>query len=210
MGLISSLKSNLQIRHFREKYISIGLIMLAVQALRFGLSRQGARALSTSANYDAVRLAPTAQEQTDSWLKTNKQVVKRPMSPHLSVYGWSIPMAMSGFYRISSVVPLSATVLLTPVIYEGLCLMNGSCDPVGAITAYSEALRSTVPGTLQIMALKSAFIVPLVFHVCNGLRHIGWDQWAYGIRHLSQVYQSGNMVLAATVIISLILCAYHA
>merc|ERR1712048_422242 len=172
--------------------------MLAVQALRFGLSRQGARTLAT-----------TAQEQTDSWLKTNKQIVKRPMSPHLSVYGWSIPMAMSGFYRISSVFPLSATVLLTPVVYEGLCLLNGSANLVDSINAYSETLRSTWIGTAQISALKAAFIVPLVFHIVNGFRHIGWDQWAYGIRHLTQVYQSGNMVLAATAVLSFLLIAYH-
>ena len=86
-----------------------------MSALRFTISRS----LATSQHFEkGVRLAPTAQEQVDKWIHTNKVEVKRPMSPHLSVYKWSIPMSISGAYRVTSVFPLSAVVLLTPLVYE--------------------------------------------------------------------------------------------
>ena len=86
-------------------------------ALRFTVSR----GLATSQQVTkGVRLAPTAQEQVDKWIHTNKVDVKRPMSPHLSVYKWSVPMSISGAYRVTSVFPLSAAVLLTPLVYSAL------------------------------------------------------------------------------------------
>jgi len=176
-------------------------------ALRFTVSR----GLATSQRIEkGVRLAPTAQEQVDSWIHTNKVDVKRPMSPHLSVYKWSIPMSISGAYRVTSVVPLSAAVLLTPLVYEAQLLSSGNWDPAQSIVAHSAEARANYDlSHLSLMVKKALLVSPLVFHMVNGCRHIRWDQWAIGIRHLEDVYKSGNIVLAVTLALSVIFTVAH-
>jgi len=176
-------------------------------ALRFTISR----GLATSQQVTkGVRLAPTAQEQVDKWIHTNKVDVKRPMSPHLSVYQWSVPMSISGAYRVTSVFPLSAVVLLTPLVYEAGLLTTGDWDPAQSIIAYSAESRANYNlDHVSLMMKKALLVSPLVFHMVNGCRHIRWDQWAIGIRHLEDVYKSGNVVLGVTLVLSLLFTIAH-
>jgi len=204
MGLISRVSS----RTYRGyKNQSFGQNSRMNSALRFTVSR----GLATSQQIGkGVRLAPTAQEQVDSWIHTNKVDVKRPMSPHLSVYKWSIPMSISGAYRVTSVVPLSAAVLLTPLVYEAQLLSSGNWDPAQSIVAHSAEVRANYDlSHLSLMVKKALLVSPLVFHMVNGCRHIRWDQWAIGIRHLEDVYKSGNIVLAVTLALSVIFTVAH-
>merc|ERR1712173_127046 len=154
------------------------------------------------------KLAPTAQEQVDGWLDTNKRIVKRPMSPHLSVYKWSIPMTFSAIYRVTSVFPLSAVCILFPLGWEAVNLTSGAWDPAVSLAAWSDAARAAIStDTAALLALKVSLVGPLVFHIVNGCRHFMWDQKAKGIRHLSDVYSSGNIVAAVTLVVTALLVA---
>merc|ERR1719219_3237733 len=106
--------------------------------------------------------------------------------------------------------PTQPAVLLTPLVYEATAATSGAWDPAASISAYSAAARSGYNlDHLQLLLLKGALVSPLIFHTCNGFRHIGWDQWAKGIRHLEDVYKSGNIVLAATLILSALFTIAH-
>lgn len=174
-------------------------------ALSLSISSVNARGLSTTNPNQKIAL--TAQEELDKWNANNKKF-NRPLSPHLTIYEWSLPMTMSAFYRIFSV-GLAFTFLLAPMAFTGAPLVGFEPFGVATIAQASEAMRMSAIGTAVVLGIKSAFIVPLVFHLVNGCRHLGWDMKAYGIRHLKDVYTSGNIVLATTLVISLALIAYH-
>merc|ERR1712178_510259 len=99
------------------------------------------------------------------------------MSPHLSVYKWSIPMSISGAYRVTSVFPLSAVVLLTPVIYEAQLLTSGNWDPAQSIVAWSAETRANYDlSHLSLMLKKKhfwclhwCFIVSTVADIFDGI-----------------------------------------
>merc|ERR1712039_747953 len=77
----------------------------------------------------------------------------------------------------SSVFPLSAVVLLTPLVYEAQLLQSGNWDPAQSIVAYSAETRANYDfNHLGLMIQKALLVSPLVFHCVNGCRHIRWDQ----------------------------------
>ncbi|HEX4025775.1 MAG TPA: succinate dehydrogenase, cytochrome b556 subunit [Steroidobacteraceae bacterium] len=115
-------------------------------------------------------------------------MAERPLSPHVFHYKWAYTMTLSILHRVS-----------------GLALVLGLIG----LTAW---LVSISLGAAQYAALQSLYlswplqipiaiaIVTLVYHFCNGLRHLAWDcGWGFE-RH--QARRSAAVVVAATLIIS--------
>jgi succinate dehydrogenase (ubiquinone) cytochrome b560 subunit len=183
-------------------------------ALRFSIT-SSSRSLSVTPIKTNEKIAMTAQEELDKWNANNKKF-NRPLSPHLSIYEWSLPMTMSAFYRIFAV-GLGFAFLLAPMPFVlgkiGITLpVVGLFDPAigNSLLTFSETCRNGgLMSTLGLSALKASFIFPLTFHLVNGCRHLGWDMKAYGIRHLKDVYTSGNIVLVTTALVTLALVAMH-
>merc|ERR1712158_149589 len=181
----------------------------ASPALRLSLGHQS-RCLSVSAQHQLSvsniqaqqkeRLAMTAQEELNKWNANNKKF-NRPLSPHLSVYEWSLPMTMSAVYRLTSVT-LGFQMLLFPFAHA-----YGSY--AAGITSPAEWLSNTAAAARGSGIVKGSVVFPLVYHCVNGCRHLGWDQYAYGIRHLTDVYSSGNIVIAVTCLLTAVLMAIH-
>merc|ERR1712156_375696 len=100
---------------------------------------------------------------------------------------------------------------------ETMMFARAYCSYVAGVSSPAEWLSNTASaarGSGLVMAsvwmsLKASLVFPLVYHCVNGCRHLGWDQFAYGIRHLSDVYTSGNIVIAVTVVLTAILMAIH-
>jgi len=118
-------------------------------------------------------------------------------------------MAMSGFYRISSFM-MGMGFITAPLAYVGLNAVYGYQNPADHLATVAYGARNS--GYLMLgvwLAMKSQVVLPFVFHCVNGCRHLGWDQYAYGIRHLSDVYQSAYIVLAVTAVLTLALTVYH-
>lgn len=191
--------------------------LMRSSALRFSMTRPAialtgassiqARTFSLSAPTNK-RLAMTAQEELDKWNANNKKF-NRPLSPHLSIYEWSIPMTMSAFYRIWAVM-LGVIFVGAPVAYAAAHFGLGFSDPAAALSATASAARGSGLVMMGVwLAIKANFVVPLVYHCVNGCRHLGWDQYAYGIRHLDQIYKSGNIVIVVTAVLAGALTLMH-
>ena len=116
------------------------------------------------------------------------------MSPHLSVYKWSIPMTMSAFNRIFAF-GLTFAFLAIPV----LDLWTG--DAVAAIANTGVALRESGWGP-AVMALKASVFFPFFYHTFIGMRHWSWDIFAVGIRDMAVLYQTGYIAIAAALVLT--------
>ena len=89
--------------------------------------------------------------------------VRRPVSPHLDVYKWSLSMALSILHRAS-----------------GIALAAGSLVLVWWLVA---AARGAAPyefvqgflGSIFGWLLLFGWTVALWFHFCSGIRHLLWD-----------------------------------
>ena len=117
---------------------------------------------------------------------TAGKLVRRPLSPHLQIYKPQITSALSIFHRITGVALSVGSLLMV------WWLVAAATSP----EAYDGARDFTVSwfGRLAMFGWTAA----LVFHLCNGLRHLVWDA-GYGFEP-GEYKASGLAVLAATAI----------
>ncbi len=87
----------------------------------------------------------------------------RPLSPHLQIYGWKITMAASITHRISGVGLAIGSLLLS-------CWLLTLADGEESYLALQTFLGSPL-GRLLLLG----FTWSLMYHLCNGLRHLFWD-----------------------------------
>ncbi|MBL4601782.1 MAG: succinate dehydrogenase, cytochrome b556 subunit [Emcibacteraceae bacterium] len=116
---------------------------------------------------------------------------KRPTSPHLQVYSWSLEMALSIFHRATGVALGGGTLLVTwwiiaiatgPDAYEQFRMVMGS-----------------IAGKIVLLA----FTYSLMLHLCNGIRHLFWDM-GKGF-DLDATHRSSKLVLLSSIILT-VLC----
>ncbi|MGH8143258.1 MAG: succinate dehydrogenase, cytochrome b556 subunit [Steroidobacteraceae bacterium] len=120
-------------------------------------------------------------------------MAERPLSPHVFHYRWAYTMVLSILHRVSGL----ALVL-------GLIGLTAWLVSISLGAAQYAALQSVyLSWPLQI--LIAIAIVTLIYHFCNGLRHLAWDcGWGFE-RHAAR--RSAALVVAATLIISAV-CLY--
>ena len=117
---------------------------------------------------------------------------QRPLSPFL-VYRWAYTMTLSILHRITGI---ALTVAL--LVLVGWLL--GTSLGAGAYATLLPALQSW-----PVQVLIAVAIVALVYHFCNGLRHLAWDMgWGF---ERAQARASGAVVVIVTLIASAI-CIY--
>ncbi|MBL4614166.1 MAG: succinate dehydrogenase, cytochrome b556 subunit [Magnetovibrio sp.] len=105
----------------------------------------------------------------------------RPLSPHLQVYRPQITSMLSILHRITGVVLAFVALLLA------YWLSAAAYGPEAFGRA--QALLESGFGRFVLFG----FTFSLFFHLCNGIRHLGWDMlWGF---ELSQVRFSGILVL---------------
>uniref|UniRef100_A0A8C6WBB3 Succinate dehydrogenase cytochrome b560 subunit, mitochondrial n=1 Tax=Nannospalax galili TaxID=1026970 RepID=A0A8C6WBB3_NANGA len=143
---------------------------------------------------NAVPLGTTAKEEMERFWKKNT-ASNRPVSPHLTIYNWSLPMVMSichrgtGMAMAGAVSLFGLSSLLLPWNFE----------------SYLEFVKSLSLGPALIYTAKFALVFPLTYHAGNGIRHLMWDL-GKGLA-IPQVYQSGVAVLVLSVLSSVVLAA---
>ena len=118
------------------------------------------------------------------------KLVRRPLSPHLQVYKPQITSALSIFHRVTGVALSVGTLLLVWWL-------------VAAAT--SDAAYATASGFIGSwfgMLLLFGWTVALWYHFCAGIRHLFWD--AGSGFELPTVHLTGKLVLAATVVLSVL------
>ncbi|XP_053331131.1 succinate dehydrogenase cytochrome b560 subunit, mitochondrial [Spea bombifrons] len=142
----------------------------------------------------AVPMGTTAQHEMERFWAKNTNL-NRPMSPHITIYRWSMPMMMSITHRGTGVA-MSAGVSLFALAALAL---------PGDYASYLELVKSLSLGPALIYSAKFTLAFPLTYHTWNGVRHLAWDL-GKGFK-IPQVYQSGYIVLALTLLSSAAIAA---
>jgi succinate dehydrogenase / fumarate reductase cytochrome b subunit len=110
---------------------------------------------------------------------------ERPLSPHLQIYRWHLPMATSILHRVTGVALAVGTLLL---VYWVWAAGTGPEAYAGAQRCIGSWL-----GKLALFGWSAA----LFYHLCNGIRHLGWDAgWGF---ELKTAYATGYAVIAGTI-----------
>ena len=115
--------------------------------------------------------------------------VERPLSPHLQVYRWTIPMALSILHRATGAALYAGTVLLVWWV------------AATAAGPDSYANAQLVIGSIYGRFVLFCFCLALVFHLLNGIRHLVWDT-GRGFA-VPTAKASGWLVLILTLVLTL-------
>jgi succinate dehydrogenase / fumarate reductase cytochrome b subunit len=92
-----------------------------------------------------------------------KAPVERPLSPHLQIYRWPLPMVMSILHRITGAALYFGTLLVA------WWLMAAAAGPNAYATV--AAFMSSFLGRLILFGYTWA----LLHHMLGGIRHLIWD-----------------------------------
>ncbi|KAJ8336429.1 hypothetical protein SKAU_G00376490 [Synaphobranchus kaupii] len=142
----------------------------------------------------AVPMGTTAKEEMNKfWAKNTR--LNRPMSPHITIYSWSIPMMMSITHRGTGV-GLSGGISLFAV--AALVLP-------GDYTSHLELVHSLSLGPSLITSAKFILAFPVLYHTFNGIRHLIWDV-GKGFK-IPEVYRSGYAVIGLSLLSAIALAA---
>ena len=116
-----------------------------------------------------------------------------PLSPHLQIWRWTPTMAASITHRATGVALYSGTILLSLWVFA---IAQGEA-------AYAPVARFLASpfGVLIIFGYAWA----LLFHACNGLRHLYWDM-GRGL-DVANARRSAWLAYAASFIIAIIVVA---
>ena len=114
----------------------------------------------------------------------------RPLSPHLSIYGWKFTMLLSILHRMTGVGMAISAAMIT-WWFIALAVSESHFELANAV------LSSVVGGFILIVSLWA-----LSFHFCNGIRHLFWDA-GRGFT-LESAWRSALAVVAGSVVLTLI------
>ncbi|MGU3573971.1 succinate dehydrogenase, cytochrome b556 subunit [Brucellaceae bacterium C25G] len=119
---------------------------------------------------------------------------QRPLSPHLSVYRWTITMAMSTLHRITGIALYGGTVLFTVWVLSA------------AISEDFFNLVSVVYGSIIGQLILFGFTWALLHHMAGGVRHFIWDMGAAMDKHTASKIAWATLIisLSATVLVWII------
>ncbi|KAF8311694.1 cytochrome b560 subunit of succinate dehydrogenase, partial [Clavulina sp. PMI_390] len=121
----------------------------------------------------------------------NAQRLRRPSSPHFTIYQPQMTWIPSIVHRGTGV-GLSAGIYAFLIAYIAAPVTGIPVDSTHVIE-----LVQSFPEWLKLSA-KAIIALPFTFHSFNGLRHLGWDL----VRGTSvkAVYRTGYTVIAASVV----------
>lgn len=114
----------------------------------------------------------------------------RPLSPHLQVYKPQLTSIMSIAHRATGIALAVGTLLLV------WWLLAAAAGPDAFATAHGFL------GSWFGMLILFGFTYALMYHLCNGIRHLFWDA-GYGFE-LETAYKSGWMTLGASVVLTVV------
>lgn len=146
-----------------------------------GISRQLTTTSRTRAQFEVIKDDSTLLAQ---------QRLRRPVSPHLTIYRWQITWIPSTLMRISGVA-------MGGVMYlYGLAYLAAPTIGLDLSTASLAAGFAAWPLVAQI-AVKTIAAWPLSFHFFNSLRFLSWDT-ATGVNNKSVAATGWALVAVST------------
>jgi len=114
---------------------------------------------------------------------------RRPLSPHLGVYKFMYTMSLSIMHRLTGLAASAGFLVFT---WWLMALASGA-------ESYAAAMQ--LLSTPVAKLLLAGFTFSVIYHFCNGIRHLVWDT-GRGLER-AQARRSG----AAVVLIALLLTA---
>ena len=114
----------------------------------------------------------------------------RPLSPHLQVYKPQLTSIMSICHRATGIALAVGTLLLV------WWVVAAASGPDSFATAHGFL------GSWFGMLILFGFTFALMYHLCNGIRHLFWDA-GYGFE-LETAYKSGWITLGAAVALTVL------
>jgi succinate dehydrogenase / fumarate reductase cytochrome b subunit len=118
------------------------------------------------------------------------KAVRRPVSPHLDVYQWSLSMALSILHRASGIALAAGSLVL---VWWLVAAARGA-----APYAFVQGFLGSIFGWIVLFG----WTVALWFHFCSGIRHLVWDA-GKGFEK-AEYTQSGWIVVIATGVLSVL------
>lgn len=115
---------------------------------------------------------------------------ERPLSPHLQIYKWQLPMAMSIVHRGTGLALAGGTVFL---VWWLLAAAGGD---------HAFAAANWFFGSWLGLIFLFGWCFCFFYHLCNGIRHLAWDA-GYGFE-IGTAYASGYVVVAVAIVLTLI------
>jgi len=120
-------------------------------------------------------------------------MAERPLSPHLTVYRWAYTMTLSILHR--------ATGGALAVALIGLIAWLVGASLGAEAYAGLLPLLTGIPGRLVVALAVTA----LIYHFCNGLRHLAWD---LGLGFERRDARRSALLVVAATLIGAALCIY--
>lgn len=115
---------------------------------------------------------------------------QRPLSPHIQIYRWQLPMVLSIIHRATGIVLAIGMLVL---VYWLLAAASGA-------EAYASAQQLLGSWVGRVVLLGFSFA--LFFHLCNGIRHLFWDA-GVGFE-IKTAYASGTAVVVVSIALTII------
>ncbi|KFM78486.1 Succinate dehydrogenase cytochrome b560 subunit, mitochondrial, partial [Stegodyphus mimosarum] len=161
------------------------------------LGRQNIKQIlsSMSAFNSTLPFNTSAVIQTGETFFEKNERLKRPLSPHLSIYKLQLTSILSVTHRFTGLV-------LSGGLY-GLSI--GMLVLPSRFPYYIDYLQSLHISSALIFSLKFALAWTVFYHTANGVRHLAWDM-GYGY-DLKNLYLSGYLVLGTSLVASAIAAA---
>ncbi|XP_043257618.1 succinate dehydrogenase cytochrome b560 subunit, mitochondrial-like [Colletes gigas] len=121
--------------------------------------------------------------------------LKRPMSPHLTIYQIQLTSFLSITHRTTGLILSSYAMLL------GL----GTLFIPGGIPCLIEMTQNLGLSTPLLFLGKTMIAFPATYHTFNGFRHLAWDMGMF--LTIKEVYSTGYAVLALSAVSAILLAA---
>lgn len=115
-------------------------------------------------------------------------MTENPLSPHLHIYKWQIPMLLSILHRGTGVFLSIGALLLA----YWLLAAAGGPDTYAKFSVHANAWYGRL--------LLAVFVFSLYYHLCNGIRHLFWDM-GLGLE-IKTAYLSAYAVILATLVLT--------
>jgi len=147
---------------------------------------------ASQARQAKLKVVVAGEGKDESYAERNERL-KRPISPHLSIYKPQLTSMLSIMHR-------GTGAALTIGAYGiGLGALMCSHD----ISHYVTMVEGLQLSSASLIMLKFILAYPLGYHTANGVRHLLWDTGRF--LKIKEVYSTGYVMVGVSVVLTAIL-----
>ncbi|EED18042.1 succinate dehydrogenase cytochrome b560 subunit [Talaromyces stipitatus ATCC 10500] len=182
-----------------QKVAQQSLRRLAIQSpsgLTLSMAKFATPAAIATGRYMQMRPTSTTPNTTDPTKILAQQRLKRPVSPHLSIYRPQITWYASGLHRITGSIA-SGGLYVFATAYLVAPVFGWHLESASIAAAFG-----ALPFAAKFL-VKLGLALPVTFHSFNGVRHLLWDTGRFLTN--KQVIQTGWTVVGLSTISALAL-----